>query len=120
MADSRTAIQNKQRTNISYGVHPAWSKIGLVSAKCDYQHLVIHNGGNLTKYQIKRGAAAHRVEEASDEINDGEYIYQLHSSLPEHYDTVLDWYENLLYANCTYKSYCQKLLEKFEQLTKIH
>ncbi len=94
------------------------TKVGLMTAMREYRSMIFGVGGDLGKYLLKHEAAAQKVEESGGELSDEEKVHQLHASLPEIYDSVLDWFEFLPAAEQNYYTYRKKLLEKFERLNQ--
>jgi transposase InsO family protein len=92
------------------------SKIGLATARDDFQRFKYQGNGDMSKFIDIFDVKANRYEEAGGELTDDDKALQLSISIPREYDSVTDWYESLSEEMQTYDNYKKKVIEKFERL----
>lgn len=94
------------------------SKVGLITARDNFQTLRYDGRGDLRKYLDNFESNALKFLEAGGELNDDNKVQQLSLSVPTEYDSVLDWYEMQDKKKQTYENYRRKLLEKDDRLKR--
>ena len=92
------------------------SKIGLATARNEYQQLRFRPGNDMSKFIELFDQKANTFEEAGGMISDEDKVIQLSLALPAEYDLVTDWYDNLPEEKQIYESFTKKLVEKFDRL----
>ena len=88
--------------------------IGIITKRNAYLSMKFNEGGDLKRYVDIHENWAQAYEEAGGEILEKDRVMNLHSSLPEKYDHILNYYRLSPDAK-TYDTYRKYLLEAYER-----
>jgi len=94
------------------------SKIGLVSARDEYQQLRLRLNNDMEKFIDLFEEKAGKYEDAGGELSDNDKVIQLSIALPNEFESVMDWHKNQDEDNQSFESFAKKVTEKFNCLKK--
>ena len=105
----------KQIINLLDKEYRVNSRAGRISARKKWVNLRFGIGGDMRKYIILYEARVREYIEAGGDVTEEDKIEQLQASMPEAYECIADWFENLQPERQTYANYRQKLIDRYDR-----